>query len=127
MCTAGRIKHHLKQNIASERNTILFVGYQAEGTLGRQILDGLPQVRIHGQVWPVRARVAQIYGFSGHADRRGLLAWLSHFQAPPQQLFLTHGDEAAAHSLAEHIQTHKGWRVTVPQYQSVYDLCPENP
>jgi metallo-beta-lactamase family protein len=123
MCTAGRIKHHLRQNITSDRNTILFVGYQAEGTLGRQILDGSKQVRIHGQTWPVRARVAQIYGFSGHADRQGLLDWLGHLRTAPRQLFLTHGDEAAANSLGTHIHNHMQWPVTIPQYQSVYDLA----
>ena len=96
MCTAGRIKHHLAHHIGNPACTILFVGYQAQGTLGRQILDGNPEVRIHGINRLVRARVRQIQGISGHADRAGLLKWLSHFQKPPRQLFITHGEQQAA-------------------------------
>ena len=96
MCTAGRIKHHLRQNLPRANSTILFVGYQAQGTLGRQIVDGKPEVRIHGVSYPVRARVEQIYGFSGHADRTGLLHWADGFQQPPRRVFLTHGEEDAA-------------------------------
>ncbi len=122
MCTAGRIKHHLKRNITQQQNTILFVGYQAHGTLGRQILDGKSEVRIHGAMWPVKARIAQIYGFSGHADRRGLLHWLSYIQPAPRHLFLTHGDEEAALSLASQIREDRKWPVSIPHYQSAYDL-----
>jgi metallo-beta-lactamase family protein len=122
MCTAGRIKHHLKRHLRDPRSTILFVGYQAQGTLGRQILDGKAEVRIHGSMWPVRARVAQIYGFSGHADRQGLLDWLSHFSASPRRLFLTHGDEDAAQGLATEIRRRHRWGVSIPHYQSTYDL-----
>ena len=93
MCTAGRIKHHLAHHIEQPECTILFVGYQAQGTLGRQILDGNQEVRIHGRSRLVRARVAQIQGISGHADRSGLMKWLSYFQPPPRQLFVTHGEE----------------------------------
>jgi len=122
MCTAGRIKHHLRQNISCPESTILFVGYQAHGTLGRRILDGHPEVRIHGQNYEVKANIAQIFGFSGHADRAALLHWLSHFEQPPKRLFLTHGDEEAATSLAAEIrQTHQ-WPVLVPDYESTVDF-----
>lgn len=116
MCTAGRIKHHLRHNITHPKNTILFVGYQGRDTLGRQILDGAAEVRIHGGGYPVRARIAQIFGFSGHADRAGLLRWLGHLKSPPRRIFLTHGEEEAANSLAAHISGTMGWPVTVPSY-----------
>ena len=122
MCTAGRIKHHLKRNISNARNTILFVGYQAGGTLGRQILDGRETVRIHGKEHPVRASIRRIYGFSGHADRCGLLQWCKNFRNPPRRVFLTHGDEDAARHLATTLQGESGWSVSVPEYQSVFDL-----
>ena len=122
MCTAGRIKHHLRQNISRTESTILFVGYQGRGTLGRQILDGRPEVRIHGKNCPVKANIAQIYGFSGHADRKALLRWVKHFEKAPRRLFLTHGDEDAALSLANHIRTDLQWRVLVPDYESTVDL-----
>jgi metallo-beta-lactamase family protein len=122
MCTAGRIKHHLAHTIDHEQNTILFVGYQAQGTLGRQILEGNKQVRIHGRMYPVRARIEQIHGFSGHADRDDLLRWAGNFKSAPKRLFLTHGEEDSAMSLAEHIRQHSGWEVDVPKYQTEVEL-----
>lgn len=122
MCTSGSIKHHLRQNVHDSRSTILFVGYQAEGTLGRQILDRRPEVRIHGRNYPVRAEVRQIFGFSGHADRDDLLRWLTHLQEAPRRVFLTHGDEEAAGSLAARIREQPGWPVTIPEYQQVVEL-----
>ncbi len=122
MCTAGRIKHHLVHNIKRPESLILFVGYQASGTLGRLIVNGKREVRIHGLKWPVRARVAQVNGFSGHADKPMLLSWLENFTRPPKQLFLTHGDEQSALSLAEEIQQRFGWPIHVPQYQELVEL-----
>ena len=122
MCTAGRIKHHLRRNISDARNTILFVGYQAAGTLGRQIVDGKEKVRIHGKEHPVHASVRRIYGFSGHADRSGLLRWCRNFEQAPRHTFLTHGDEDAAMSLAATMKDELGWSASIPDYQSVYDL-----
>ena len=122
MCTAGRIKHHLKRNIGRSECTILFVGYQAEGTLGRQILDRKPEVRIHGQMWPVRANIEQVFGFSGHADRNGLLKWVAHYKQPPRRLFLTHGDKEAANALAQQIRQQHQWSVLIPDYDSTSDL-----
>jgi metallo-beta-lactamase family protein len=116
MCTGGRIKHHLVHNISRPQSTILFVGYQAEGTLGRQIVEGNPQVRIHGQYHPVRARVEQIDGFSAHADRRGLLRWLSCLQRAPQKIFLIHGEKKAAENLASQVRRDEGWPVRIPDY-----------
>lgn len=122
MCTGGRIKHHLVQNISRPESTILFVGYQAEGTLGRQIVEGNPQVRIHGQYHPVRARVEQIHGFSAHADRNGLLRWLGHLQRAPQRIFLIHGEKESASDLASYLEREKGWSARVPEYLEEYQI-----
>jgi metallo-beta-lactamase family protein len=117
MCTAGRIKHHLAHNVRRPECTLLFVGFQVRGTLGRQILDGNPEVRIHGRPWRVKARVEQIHGFSGHADRTALLRWLRAFERPPRRVFLTHGEEESSLNLAETIRATLGWEVSVPEYQ----------
>ena len=124
MCTAGRIKHHLAHHIGDPACTILFVGYQAQGTLGRQILDGNREVRIHGISRLVRAEVRQIQGISGHADRAGLLKWLGRFRRPPRQLFLTHGEPQASLSLAEEVRATLGWEVKVPEYRETVVLEP---
>ncbi|MBU4271403.1 MAG: MBL fold metallo-hydrolase [Planctomycetes bacterium] len=125
MCTAGRIKHHLVHHIGNPACTVLFVGYQPRGTLGRQILDGPRQVRIHGVSRKVRARVRQIQGISGHADRAGLLKWLGHFQRPPRRVFITHGEPEASESLAEAVRNQFGWDVHVPEYRETVQLDSE--
>jgi len=122
MCTAGRIKHHLVHTISDAENTILFVGYQAHGTLGRQILEGNPKIRIHGRLREVRAAVERIEGFSGHADRTALLRWLAGFRQPPEQLFLTHGEEESSLTLARQVRDELGWKVNVPEYREVVEL-----
>jgi metallo-beta-lactamase family protein len=122
MCTAGRIKHHLVHHIDRPEDTILFVGYQARGTLGRQILDGNKEVRIHGRSRLVRARIAQIQGISGHADRAGLMKWLSCFQSPPRKLLVTHGEEEVSISFAKLVRETLGWNVIVPEYQQTVEL-----
>jgi len=122
MCTGGRIKHHLAHNIARPESTILFVGYQARGTLGRQILEKAAQVRLFGQTVPVRARVAKINGFSAHADRKALARWLDGFKTPPRRLFVTHGDADVARNTAERIRQERGWTVEVPEYLEIWDL-----
>ncbi|MBN1910969.1 MAG: MBL fold metallo-hydrolase, partial [Pirellulales bacterium] len=122
MCTAGRIKHHLIHNLPRSECTILFVGYQAAGTLGRQILSSPQEVRIHGRLWPVRARIERIDGFSGHADGPTLLRWLEHFESPPRHLFLTHGELDSATGLADRVREKDGWTVTVPEYQQAVEL-----
>lgn len=123
MCNAGRIKHHLRQNIGRWECTILFVGYQARGTLGRQIVDGRSPVRIHGEMRRVRARVAQIHGLSAHADRTGLLHWLGHLKRPPRHVFLAHGEEDVSLAFADEIDRELGWPVSVPRYGDVVELC----
>jgi metallo-beta-lactamase family protein len=122
MCTGGRIKHHLVQNISRKESTVLFVGYQANGTLGRLILDGTPEVRIHGKMYPVRAKIRQIQGFSAHADRDALIKWAGFFKSSPKRLFITHGEKKAAFSLAEQIKTRFEWPVSVPEYLQVWEL-----
>ena len=122
MCTAGRIKFHLRQNIGRPECTILFVGYQAHGTLGREILSGKSKVRIHGRHLMVKARVDRVHGFSGHADRGDLLRWLGYLRNPPKQVFLTHGEEDQALSLQSHLRDELGWNVSVPEYQQVVEL-----
>jgi len=117
MCTGGRIKHHLVTNISRPESTIVFVGYQAVGTLGRQIVDGAKEVRILGQYYPVRARVVQLNGFSAHADRNQLLKWLSSLQRPPRRVFVTHGEPSAAQHFALLVRDKTGCDTVVPKYQ----------
>ncbi len=117
MCTGGRVKHHLVHNISNAKNAILFVGYQAIGTLGRHIVEGAKEVRILGQHYPVKAKIVQITGFSAHADRDELTKWLSALKSPPRRLFVVHGEVNSAKSFAEHIKTQKGWQVHVPSYE----------
>ena len=101
MCTGGRIKHHLVHNIGRPESTLLFVGYQAKGTLGRILLEHPEEVRILGNIHKVRARIERINGFSAHADRDELLGWLSNFKKPPRKLFVIHGEEESALALAQ--------------------------
>jgi len=122
MCTGGRIKHHLVHNISRPESTVLFVGYQARGTLGRQILDGKPEVRIHGKSYPVRAKIEQIQGFSAHAGQQDLFRWLDAFRSPPARLFLVHGEKESSHSLSDLIRRKKGWKVTTPRYSDEWDM-----
>jgi len=117
MCTGGRVKHHLVQNISRPESTVLFVGYQAEGTLGRQIVDGSKQVRILGQKHRVRARIAQLQGLSAHADREELMRWVSGIRQGPRRVFITHGESDTALSFADLLKESKGWNVSVPRYQ----------
>jgi metallo-beta-lactamase family protein len=122
MCTGGRVKHHLVQNIARPESQVLFVGYQARGTLGRLILDGREEVRIHGRTYPVRAGVRQIQGFSAHADRSALLKWLGFFKTPPKRIILTHGEDGAILSLAEAVRNRTGWDTAAPEYMETLEL-----
>jgi metallo-beta-lactamase family protein len=118
MCTGGRVKHHLANNISRPECTVMFVGYQAEGTLGRQIIDGARSVRIHGQPYPVRARIAQILGFSAHADREELLKWISRLSVHPRRVFITHGEKNAAEQFGARLQEKTGYATSVPAYGS---------
>jgi len=117
MCTGGRVKHHLVNNITNPQNTIMFVGYQAFGTLGRRIVNGEKQVRILGQKYPVRARIVRINGFSAHADRDELFKWLSTLEVPPRKLFVVHGESESARHFGDYVSRKTGWQVAVPAYQ----------
>ncbi len=122
MITGGRVKHHVAMNIGRPESTILFAGYQARETLGRQILEGAPEIRILGRTIPVRARVTKINGFSAHADRKGLARWLDGFKTPPRRLFVTHGDADVAAKTAEGVRRERHWTVELPEYREVWDL-----
>lgn len=122
MVTAGRILHHLAERLPNPRNTVLFIGYQAEGTRGRSIQEGEPEVKIHGQMVPVKAHVEVISGYSGHADYNEILAWLLGFNKPPENTFLVHGEAEASESLAQKIRERLGWQVTVPTFGERFDL-----
>lgn len=121
MCNAGRIKHHLANHIENSKNIICFLGYQAEGTLGRLILNGVSPVRILGETHPVRAEVASIRGVSGHADQSELLAWYSAIPSHPRTTFVVHGDPQASQTLAEKIrEIAPETNVYVPSIGDVY-------
>jgi metallo-beta-lactamase family protein len=122
MVTGGRIKHHIVNNIRRAESTILFVGYQAEGTPGRILLDGAQEVRLLGQIHPVKAHIEQIEGFSAHADRDGLLEWLDDIRVPPRCVFVTHGEEKAANSFAKILHERTGWTTKVPRYKETVKL-----
>jgi len=117
MCTGGRIKHHMINNITRPENTIMFVGYQAIGTLGRRIVNGEKEVRMLGQEYPVIARIARINGFSAHADKEELFEWLSELKSPPKKVFVVHGESESANKFGEYIREKTGWEVVVPAYQ----------
>ncbi len=122
MCTGGRIKHHLLHNIGRPESTILFIGYQAQGTLGRSILEGRKTVRILGTEQRVRARIARIQGFSAHADRDELLDWVTHLETPPRSVFVVHGEDKAAASFRRYLDEKTGWKVVLPDYRNEYRL-----
>jgi len=123
MCTGGRIKHHLITNITRQDSTIVFVGYQAKGTLGREILEKPENVRILGKVYPVKAEVRDINGFSAHAGKTELLRWMDGFEKPPEKLFVVHGEEDASMEFANLLKEKmKGSEIIVPDYLSEYPL-----
>ncbi len=117
MCTGGRVKHHLVNNISNPKNTIMFVGYQAIGTLGRRIVDGEKQVRILGQEYPVEAGIVKVGGFSSHADKNELLQWLKCLNKPPKKVFVVHGESDSALAFADFLKGKTGWKVAVPEFQ----------
>ena len=114
MCEGGRIKHHLRHNLSRPECAIVFVGFQAAGTLGRRIVDGAERVKLFGEDYPVKARVFTIGGLSAHADQAALLGWLGHFRRPPRRTWVVHGEPLAAHALREAIAARLGWDASVP-------------
>ena len=117
MATGGRVLHHLKAFAPDARNTILFTGFQAGGTRGAAMLNGAEAVKIHGEYVPVRAEVMNIDNLSAHADYAETLDWLRHFESPPRQTFITHGEPAPADALRHRIEEELGWRARVPEHQ----------
>jgi len=113
MCEGGRIRHHLHYNISRPECAIVFVGFQAAGTLGRRIVDGAKSVRFLGELHPVRARIFTIGGLSAHADQAALLDWMSGFRRPPQQTWVVHGEPLAAFALRDAIAQRPGWQAGV--------------
>lgn len=123
MCEAGRIRHHLKHNLWRPECTVLFVGYQAVGTLGRGILEGSPEVKLFGETIKVCAEIRKLAGISGHADREGLLYWLQQFEKKPERVFVVHGESSVSELFANHLQTELGYLADVPYSGAVYDLA----
>ncbi len=123
MCEAGRIKHHLKYNLWNKKSSIIFVGYQAEGTLGRFIINGAKEVSIFGEKIHVAAEIYNLEGFSGHADQNGLLDWLSGFQARPRKIFLVHGEAESKKDFAALVKSTLGYDCTVVEEVSEYTLA----
>lgn len=116
MATGGRVLHHLARRLPDQRNTVLFVGYQAEGTRGRSIQSGSPSVKIFGEEVPIQARIESMENLSGHADAGEILGWLSRFREPPQKTFLVHGEPPSSAALKEKITQQLGWRVEIRSY-----------
>jgi metallo-beta-lactamase family protein len=123
MCTGGRVKHHLVRHITRPEDTIMFVGYQAAGTLGRTIVEGQKEVRILGEDYPVAAEVVQVRGFSAHADKTEILQWLRGLQTSPKKVFVVHGERQSAFHFQQYLQTETGWDVMVPAYQDTVILA----
>ncbi|MGN0243300.1 MAG: MBL fold metallo-hydrolase RNA specificity domain-containing protein [Lachnospiraceae bacterium] len=123
MCEAGRIRHHLKHNLWRPECTILFVGYQAYGTLGRSLVEGSKKVRLFGEEIAVNAQIEKLAGVSGHADRNGLLAWLSGFDKKPEMVFVNHGEDSAMISFVNCLVHEKGYQAVAPYSGTTYDLA----
>lgn len=122
MASGGRVVHHLKAFAPKPNNTILFAGFQAAGTRGAAMLDGVDSVKIHGEYVPVRAQVEFISNLSAHADYAEILTWLGGFDRPPQTTFITHGEPVAADAMRHHIEEQLHWRVVVPDYLETVTL-----
>ncbi len=125
MCDAGRIKHHLKHNLWRQESSIVFVGYQAQGSLGRRLVDGAEKVRIFGEEIKVEARIEMIEGFSGHADKDGLMNWIKAFRRKPRKVFIVHGEESAMNEFAEAIQSSLGIETIIPSRNDTFMVSQE--
>jgi metallo-beta-lactamase family protein len=122
MCTAGRIKHHLKHGLWNANNTILFVGFQAYGTLGRALIEGAEKVKLFGETIRVNAEIKQLPGISGHGDSNLLIKWATHFAPKPRRVFVNHGESAVCDLFTDRLKTEFGLPATSPYSGSVYDL-----
>jgi len=122
MCEAGRIRHHMKHNLWRSESTILFVGYQAVGTLGRKLVEGAGEVKLFGEPVEVKARIEVLAGKSGHADKEGLISWLQGFRTKPQRVFVVHGEDQVCDSFAECLKQEYGFHTEAPYNGGSYDL-----
>jgi metallo-beta-lactamase family protein len=122
MLNGGRVLHHVKRLISDSKNTILFVGFQAEGTKGRELVDGAKKIEIHGNVYSVHAEIKEMDAFSSHADYNEILEWLGYFESQPKKVFITHGELEAALSLKKKIEEQFEWSVVVPKYKQSFEL-----
>jgi metallo-beta-lactamase family protein len=122
MCEAGRIRHHLKHNLWRQECTILFVGYQAAGTLGRVLIEGTDEVKLFGETVDVKASIKQLPGLSGHADKGGLIEWINAFERKPDRIFVVHGDDTACNLFTECLKIEHGQRAYAPYSGTRFDL-----
>jgi metallo-beta-lactamase family protein len=122
MCEAGRIRHHLKHNLWNPKNSIVFVGYQGQGTLGRSLVEGIKMVTLFGEEIQVNAEIHNLEGFSGHADQNGLFAWLAHFEQKPKQIFLVHGEEKSKKDFAKLVNEKLSYEPIVVMGNSEFEL-----
>ncbi len=116
MATGGRILHHLKLRLPDARNTVLFVGFQSSGTRGQLLKDGAKEIKIHGEMVPVRAQIRAMDSFSGHADSQEILRWLKSFNEPPKLTFIVHGEPDASRAMEKQIKDELGWKTYIPNY-----------
>ena len=121
MCDAGRIRHHLKHNLWRSECSVVFVGYQANGTLGRILVDGAQQIKLFGEQIAVKAEIYNFRGLSAHADRDGLLDWVSHYKNKPEKIFVVHGEEEACESFTQLLNA-SGYHAVAPYYKAEYNL-----
>jgi len=117
MCDSGRIQHHLKHHLWRESSHIVIIGYQAEGTIGRRMVDGAKTIRLFGEEIAVKAHIHTLGGFSAHADQKGLLEWLSHFDNPRLEVFVNHGEEKVSMGLGERIRQQFHFKTAIPQWR----------
>ena len=123
MATGGRVLHHLKAALPNGNNTILFVGYQAAGTRGAQMVAGARETKIHGEIVPINARIEKLDSMSAHADANEILRWLGHFKRPPERTFLVHGETDAMFALSTRIRGELGWNVAIPAWKEQVTLA----
>lgn len=122
MANGGRVLHHFKHFISHAKNTILFVGFQAAGTNGRDLIEGAKKIDIYGKEFKVRAQIKKMNGLSAHADYQEILEWLGHFETTPKKVFITHGELDAAQALQKKIEERFGWDAVIPKYLESFDL-----
>ncbi len=122
MATGGRVLHHLAKWLPNPASAVIFAGYQAAGTRGRRLQDGEKQIKIHGQMVPVRARIESISSLSAHADAGEIMRWLGGFKRPPRKTFVIHGEPDSSEALRERIVSELRWDAVVPAYKQIVEL-----